>query len=85
MPGVVTGNDAYYAANGRYSLFFTCNSWVNAGLKACQQKACYLTAFAGRIFYQYGKYGVFLWIIYILLYSGHESRLHRIYQWLPRP
>jgi uncharacterized protein (TIGR02117 family) len=55
MPGVVTGNDAYYAATGRYSLFFTCNSWVNAGLKACQQKACYWTAFAGGIFYQYGK------------------------------
>jgi uncharacterized protein (TIGR02117 family) len=55
LPGVVTGNDAYYAAKGRYSLFFTCNSWVNAGLKACQQKACYWTAFAGGIFYQYGK------------------------------
>jgi len=55
MPGVVTGNDAYYAAKGRYNLFFTCNSWVNAGLKACQQKACYWTAFAGGIFYQYGK------------------------------
>jgi uncharacterized protein (TIGR02117 family) len=55
MPGVVTGNDAYYAAKGRYSLFFTCNSWVNAGLKSCQQKACYWTAFAGGIFYQYGK------------------------------
>jgi uncharacterized protein (TIGR02117 family) len=55
MPGVVTGNDAYYSAKGRYNLFFTCNSWVNAGLKACQQKACYWTAFAGGIFYQYGK------------------------------
>ncbi|MEN9994948.1 MAG: hypothetical protein RL762_1605 [Bacteroidota bacterium] len=55
MPGVVTGNDAYYAAKGRYSLFFTCNSWVNSGLKACQQKSCYWTAFAGGIFYQYGK------------------------------
>lgn len=55
MPGVVTGNDAYYAAKGRYSIFFTCNSWVNSGLKACQQKACYWTAFAGGIFYQYGK------------------------------
>ncbi len=53
--GVVTGNDAYYAAKGRYSVFFTCNSWVNSGLKACQQKACYWTAFAGGIFYQYGK------------------------------
>jgi uncharacterized protein (TIGR02117 family) len=55
MPGVVTGNDAYYAAKGRYSVFFTCNSWVNSGLKSCQQKACYWTAFAGGIFYQYGK------------------------------
>jgi uncharacterized protein (TIGR02117 family) len=55
MPGVVTGNDAYYAAKGRYSIFFTCNSWVNSGLKSCQQKACYWTAFAGGIFYQYGK------------------------------
>lgn len=53
--GVVTGNDAYYAAKGRYSIFFTCNSWVNSGLKSCQQKACYWTAFAGGIFYQYGK------------------------------
>lgn len=55
LPGVVSGNDAYYAAKGRYSLLFTCNSWVNSGLKNCQQKACYWTAFAGGIFYQYGK------------------------------
>lgn len=54
-PGVVTGNDAYYAAYGRYSLFSTCNTWVNNGLKACEQKACYWTAFAGGIFYQYVK------------------------------
>lgn len=54
-PGVVTGNDAYYAAHGRYNMFKTCNTWVNNGLKACQQKACYWTAFAGGIFYQYGK------------------------------
>jgi uncharacterized protein (TIGR02117 family) len=54
-PGVVTGNDAYYAAKGRYNLFKTCNTWVNNGLKASHQKACYWTAFAGGIFYQYGK------------------------------
>ncbi|MFM7644716.1 MAG: DUF2459 domain-containing protein [Sphingomonadales bacterium] len=54
-PGVVTGNDAYYAAHGRYNMFKTCNTWVNSGLIACQQKACYWTAFAGGIFYQYGK------------------------------
>jgi uncharacterized protein (TIGR02117 family) len=55
MPGVVSGNDAYYKAKGSYSLFRTCNSWINNGLKACQQKACYWTPFAGGIFYQYGK------------------------------
>ena len=55
LKGVVTGNDAYYRAKGRYSLFFTCNSWINAGLKVADQKASLWTAFASGIFYQYGK------------------------------
>lgn len=55
IKGVVTGNDAYYQAKGRYSLFFTCNSWINAGLKVADQKASFWTAFASGIFYQYGK------------------------------
>ncbi len=55
IKGVVTGNDAYYQAKGRYSLFFTCNSWINSGLKTAEQNACFWTAFASGIFYQYGK------------------------------
>lgn len=55
LEGVVTGNDAYYQAKGRYSLFYSCNTWINSGLKAAEQKACLWTAFAGGLFYQYGK------------------------------
>ncbi len=52
---VVSGNDAFYAANNRYSMILTCNSWINRGLKACHKRACLWTPFAGGIFYQYGK------------------------------
>jgi uncharacterized protein (TIGR02117 family) len=52
---VVSGNDAYYEAHLRYSLFHTCNTWINNGLKACQKKACLWTPTSGGIFYQYGK------------------------------
>lgn len=52
---VVSGNDAFYAAHNRYSMILTCNSWINRGLKACNQRACLWTPFAGGIFYQYGK------------------------------
>ena len=48
-------NDAYYEANGNYSMFSTCNSWINEGLKAADKNACLWTPFAGGIFYQYGK------------------------------
>lgn len=36
-------NDAFYEAKGRYSLFFTCNTWTNNALKICKQKACLWT------------------------------------------
>jgi len=52
---VVSGNDAFYAAHRRYSMFLTCNSWINRGLKACHKRACLWTPFAGGIYYQYGK------------------------------
>lgn len=52
----VTGkNDAFYEARNNYSIFTTCNSWINNGLKAANKKACLWTPFAGGIFYQYGK------------------------------
>jgi uncharacterized protein (TIGR02117 family) len=45
--------DAFYEAKGRYSLFYTCNTWANKALKACGQKACLWTAFDTGIFLQY--------------------------------
>lgn len=47
--------DAFYEAKGSYSLFHTCNTWANSGLKACGQKACWWTPFDKGIFYQYRK------------------------------
>jgi len=45
--------DAFYEAKGSYSLFHTCNTWANSGLKSCGQKACLWTPFDKGIFYQY--------------------------------
>ncbi len=45
--------DAFYEAEGRYSLFKTCNSWANKGLKASGQRACLWTAFQQGIFSKY--------------------------------
>lgn len=52
---VVSDNDAYYEAHMRYSLFHTCNTWINNGLKASQKKACLWTPTSGGIFYQYAN------------------------------
>lgn len=48
-------NDAFYEAKGSYSLFHTCNTWANNGLKASGQRACLWTPFDKGIFYQYRK------------------------------
>ncbi|MBF4492696.1 TIGR02117 family protein [Flavobacterium sp. MR2016-29] len=45
--------DAFYEANGSYSLFHTCNSWANSGLKASGQKCCFWTATDSGIFSKY--------------------------------
>ncbi|MFT3910783.1 MAG: TIGR02117 family protein [Ferruginibacter sp.] len=45
--------DAFYEANGSYSMFRTCNTWANTGLKRCGQKACLWTAFDTGIFLKY--------------------------------
>jgi uncharacterized protein (TIGR02117 family) len=55
IKAVMGENDAYYEAKNNYSVFKTCNSWINSGLKAANKKACLWTPFAGGIFYQYGK------------------------------
>jgi len=46
-------DDTFYDAVGSYSLFHTCNSWANSGLKSCGQKASFWTPFDTGIFYQY--------------------------------
>lgn len=48
-------SDAFYEATGRYSPFFTCNTWANSALKACGQKACLWTAFQQPIFWKYPR------------------------------
>ena len=50
-PKVLSKNDAYYDAKQNYSLLFTCNSWINNGLKASGQKACLWTPNSQGIFY----------------------------------
>jgi len=53
---MVYGNDdAFYEAIGKYSLFKTCNTWTNTGLKMCEQKACLWTPIDKGIFYHYKK------------------------------
>lgn len=42
--------DAFYEAKGRYSLFYSCNTWANDALKACGQKHCLWTFFDDPIF-----------------------------------
>lgn len=46
-------NDAFYDANGSYSLFHTCNTWSNNGLKSCGQKCCLWTPLDKGIFEKY--------------------------------
>ena len=43
-------NDAFYEANGSYSMLHTCNTWANEGLKECGQRCCLWTPFDTGIF-----------------------------------
>ena len=45
--------DAFYEANGSYSLFHTCNTWANNALKASGQPCCFWTPFDTGIFLKY--------------------------------
>ncbi|CAM3353849.1 DUF2459 domain-containing protein [Aequorivita lipolytica] len=40
-----TSRDDFYKANGSYSFFNTCNSWVNSAFKNAGLKSCYWTPF----------------------------------------
>ena len=46
-------NDAFYNAKGSYSVFKTCNTWVNSALKESNQKAALWTAHDAGIFCHY--------------------------------
>lgn len=45
--------DTFYEGTGRYSLFYTCNTWANNVLKAGNQKAALWTTYDGGIFCHY--------------------------------
>ena len=46
-------HDAFFHGKGSLHFFYTCNTWVNAGLKAAGLRACLWTPFDDGIFYQY--------------------------------
>lgn len=46
-------SDAFYEGRGRYSLFYTCNTWANSALKSCEQKCCLWTPLMQPIFWKY--------------------------------
>ncbi|WP_330441646.1 TIGR02117 family protein [Flavobacterium sp. C4GT6] len=46
-------HDAFYEGNGKYSLFYTCNTWTNNALKASGQKACLWTIYDKAILNKY--------------------------------
>lgn len=45
--------DLFFRARGSLNLFYTCNTWVNRGLKQAELKACLWTPFPEGIFNQY--------------------------------
>lgn len=54
IPGAAYGDyDAFYEGVGRYSAAYTCNSWVNEGLKAAGQTAALWTLTDTGIFCHY--------------------------------
>jgi uncharacterized protein (TIGR02117 family) len=50
---VYGNNDAFYEANGSYSMLHTCNTWANNALKKSGQQCCVWTPFDTGIFFHY--------------------------------
>jgi uncharacterized protein (TIGR02117 family) len=46
-------NDAFFRAKRSLNAFYTCNTWINNGLKNASLRACLWTPFDDGIFYQY--------------------------------
>lgn len=42
-------NDDFYKANGSYSCFYTCNTWVNSAFKKSGLRSCFWTPFDFRL------------------------------------
>lgn len=58
LPQRITGahygnNDLFYEGSGTYSLFCTCNTWANGGLKEAGIRSCVWTIFSGPILKKY--------------------------------
>ena len=54
-PNTYGDSDAFYEAKGRYTPFFTCNTWVNSALKSAGLRSCLWTPFQSGIFRIYGE------------------------------
>ena len=50
-----TGRDNFYIASGKYSLFYTCNNWVNQGLAKAGVRTGLWTPLDQGLFYQLNK------------------------------
>jgi len=49
-PNTYGNSDAFYEAKGRFTPFFTCNTWVNSALKSSGLRSCLWTPFQRGIF-----------------------------------
>ncbi len=48
-------NDAFFESEGKYSLFFTCNTWLNNGLREAGLRACFWTVLDWPILEKYAE------------------------------
>jgi len=49
-PNTYGDTDAFYEAKGRYTVFYTCNTWANSALKSAGLRSCLWTPFQRGIF-----------------------------------
>ena len=49
-PDTYGDSDAFYKAKGRFTPFFTCNTWTNSALKSAGLRSCLWTPFQRGIF-----------------------------------
>jgi len=49
-PNTYGNSDAFYEAKGRFTPFFTCNTWTNSALKTAGVRSCLWTPFQRGIF-----------------------------------